>query len=242
MCEEASQLLGLYTSALSDFHHAQSGALNGPDPSGPEFREAKQAQEMARAALLAARRRYWDHVGSHGCRQETFAPRGEEARSARSVDWLWRRLGDAKIRLDRAHRSLEDIRQDRLPEPMTSADGAFTYKQALRVQASAADEYLGILNDLKAALLEAGHSAVPETAQAIASAREDPHRPDSLTPREREVFTHIASGKTSREVAELLGIAFKTVVVHRHRIYTKLGIHKASDLTLAALRLGVIEL
>ena len=142
--------------------------------------------------------------------------------------------------MDRVHQSLEEIRRNRLLDAVSSADGNYGYQQALRGHASAADEYLGVLNELKATLLN-GHSAGPKTAQRAVNGAEARHKPDSLTPREREVFTHIASGKSSREVADLLGIAFKTVVVHRHRIYSKLGIHKASDLTRAALRLGVIQ-
>ena len=51
----------------------------------------------------------------------------------------------------------------------------------------------------------------------------------------------IASGKSSRQIAEELGIAFKTAVVHRHNLHTKLKVHKATDLTRAAIRMGLID-
>lgn len=64
---------------------------------------------------------------------------------------------------------------------------------------------------------------------------------DGLSQREREVLVLIASGKSSKEIAEQLGIAFKTAVVHRHNLHTKLKVHKATDLTRAAIRMGLIE-
>ena len=63
-----------------------------------------------------------------------------------------------------------------------------------------------------------------------------------LTAREREVLTLIASGKSSRQIASALGIAFKTAVCHRSHIQTKLNLHNVADLTRAALRMGLIEL
>ena len=62
-----------------------------------------------------------------------------------------------------------------------------------------------------------------------------------LTERERQVLVLIASGNSSRQIADLLGIAFKTVVVHRQRLYSKLKVHKAVDLTRAAIRMGLIQ-
>lgn len=62
-----------------------------------------------------------------------------------------------------------------------------------------------------------------------------------LSEREREVLILIASGKTSREIAALLGIAFKTAVVHRQHLQKKLDLHRVADLTRAAIRMGLIE-
>jgi NarL family two-component system response regulator LiaR len=64
---------------------------------------------------------------------------------------------------------------------------------------------------------------------------------DGLSPREREVLVLIASGKSSRQIAEHLGIAFKTVGVHRHNLHAKLKVHKAVDLTRVAIRMGLID-
>ena len=66
----------------------------------------------------------------------------------------------------------------------------------------------------------------------------------SMTPlssREREVLALIASGKSSREIAATLGIAFRTVVTHRCHLYKKVQAHKATDVTRVAARMGLIE-
>lgn len=62
-----------------------------------------------------------------------------------------------------------------------------------------------------------------------------------LSDRERQVLTLIASGNTSREIADLLGITFKTAVVHRQHVQKKLDLHRVADLTRAAIRMGLIK-
>ena len=49
--------------------------------------------------------------------------------------------------------------------------------------------------------------------------------PDPLTPRERQVLQLIAEGKTTKEVASLLGISAKTAEAHRTKIMNKLETH-----------------
>lgn len=45
-----------------------------------------------------------------------------------------------------------------------------------------------------------------------------------LTPREIEVLTWVASGKTNPEIASILGVARRTVHHHLENIYRKLGV------------------
>lgn len=61
------------------------------------------------------------------------------------------------------------------------------------------------------------------------------------TPRELEVLGLIASGKSTKEVAHLLGITFKTAASHRSRIMAKVNANNTADLTRAAIRMGLIE-
>jgi two-component system, LuxR family, response regulator FixJ len=52
----------------------------------------------------------------------------------------------------------------------------------------------------------------------------------TLTAREHEVMTYIASGGTTREVALSLGISRRTIDTHRARIMKKLGARNLADL------------
>ena len=62
-----------------------------------------------------------------------------------------------------------------------------------------------------------------------------------LTVREREVLQLVGEGKTSREVARLLGVSLKTVETHRSNIMLKLNLHSTVDLVLYAVRNEIIE-
>jgi len=63
-----------------------------------------------------------------------------------------------------------------------------------------------------------------------ASAREAQERLARLTPREREVCAAVARGLKSKEIADELGAAVKTVNVHRSRVMTKLGVASVAAL------------
>ncbi|HKZ85781.1 MAG TPA: response regulator transcription factor [Anaerolineae bacterium] len=65
--------------------------------------------------------------------------------------------------------------------------------------------------------------------------------PDPLTTREREVLQLIAEGKTTKEVAQLLGMSVKTAESHRARIMAKLNIHETAGLVRYAIRRGLIQ-
>jgi DNA-binding NarL/FixJ family response regulator len=62
-----------------------------------------------------------------------------------------------------------------------------------------------------------------------------------LTPRERETIQLIAEGRSSKELAGLLGISTKTAETHRANVMRKLELHSVVDLVRYALRNSVIE-
>ena len=64
--------------------------------------------------------------------------------------------------------------------------------------------------------------------------------PDPLTERERQVLMMIASGNTTRMIAETLGLSSKTIESHRSRIMHKLHMHRAADLIRYAIRRQII--
>lgn len=71
--------------------------------------------------------------------------------------------------------------------------------------------------------------------------RADPVAHDPLSPREREILTLIAEGRTGREIAGMLGLKPKTVENHRGRMMEKLGIHTTAGLVRYALRAKIVE-
>lgn len=56
------------------------------------------------------------------------------------------------------------------------------------------------------------------------------HRMASLTPREREIARRAATGQTNPAIASELGIALRTVKLHRQRAMEKLGASGTADL------------
>jgi DNA-binding NarL/FixJ family response regulator len=63
--------------------------------------------------------------------------------------------------------------------------------------------------------------------------------PDVLSPRELEVLRMICAGRTSREVAEELGLSVNTVETHRRHIIGKLDLHSTAELVRYAIRHGI---
>ena len=63
----------------------------------------------------------------------------------------------------------------------------------------------------------------------------EPAYPDGLTPREVEVLTHLAQGKTNREIARELVLSDRTVQRHISNIYTKIHVRNRAEATTFAL-------
>ena len=60
----------------------------------------------------------------------------------------------------------------------------------------------------------------------------------TLTPREREVLTHVVAGRLNKQIAGDLGTVEKTIKVHRSRMLDKLGVRTVADLVRLATRLA----
>jgi FixJ family two-component response regulator len=61
-----------------------------------------------------------------------------------------------------------------------------------------------------------------------------------LTPREREVLTHVVSGQLNKEIADVLGTVEKTIKVHRARVMEKMKARSLAELVRLAERAGII--
>jgi len=62
---------------------------------------------------------------------------------------------------------------------------------------------------------------------------------DSLTPREREVFTLIVAGMLNKQIAYQLGTTERTIKAHRSRIMEKMQAESLADLIRCAEKLGI---
>jgi RNA polymerase sigma factor (sigma-70 family) len=64
---------------------------------------------------------------------------------------------------------------------------------------------------------------------------------DVLSPRERQVFKLVAEGKTSKEVAGIVGVKPSSVDTYRSRLMAKLKLANLAELVLFAVRHRVIK-
>jgi FixJ family two-component response regulator len=61
----------------------------------------------------------------------------------------------------------------------------------------------------------------------------------ALTPREREVLTHVVAGRLNKQIAGDLGTVEKTVKFHRGHLMKKLGVRTVADLVRLAEKAGI---
>ena len=64
---------------------------------------------------------------------------------------------------------------------------------------------------------------------------------DPLTSRERQVLQLVGEGKSTKDVASILGISVKTAESHRSRLMRKLDIHETASLVRYAIRRGLVQ-
>jgi DNA-binding NarL/FixJ family response regulator len=100
--------------------------------------------------------------------------------------------------------------------------------------------------DLVQAIREIRGNAIylsPTISRAVVEAYFDKATPpgDVLSSRERQVLQLVAEGKTTKEIAGVLGVSIKTADSHRARIMRKLDIHDTAGLVRYAIRRGLIH-
>jgi DNA-binding NarL/FixJ family response regulator len=67
------------------------------------------------------------------------------------------------------------------------------------------------------------------------------HDESSLSPREREILTLLAEGRTQSQIASTLVISSKTVATHIQHILSKLGVQSRAQAVAVAFRRGLVE-
>jgi DNA-binding NarL/FixJ family response regulator len=81
--------------------------------------------------------------------------------------------------------------------------------------------------------------AQPDAERVIARSRGGSRGPGGLSPRELEVLTLVAKGRTNREIATELVLSEKTVARHLSNMFDKLGVSSRSALTAYAYQHGL---
>src|SRR3954469_13375114 len=146
---------------------------------------------------------------------------------------------DAARELRKASQTLKVILLTRHEEPqyVTEALHAGVKGYVLKSQAA---------NDLVQAIEQVGRGAIylsPSMSRTVVEAYLSKTAPaaDPLTPRERQVLQMVGEGKSTKDVARLLGISIKTAESHRARLMRKLDIHETASLVRYAIRHGLVQ-
>jgi two-component system, NarL family, invasion response regulator UvrY len=114
---------------------------------------------------------------------------------------------------------------------------------ALRALRAGAYGYVNKGGDPQQLVAQGRKYVTPEIAQMLvesltAPVAEHPH--ERLSDRELQTLTMIASGKRLSDIAEELNLSPKTVSVYRARVLEKLGLANNSELTVYAIRNGLV--
>jgi DNA-binding NarL/FixJ family response regulator len=89
-----------------------------------------------------------------------------------------------------------------------------------------------------------GHTYIErEIAEDLvfASVRETPHPLKDLSSRDLEILRQLAEGRTLSQIADTVGIGYKTAANNCSRIKAKLGAASTADLIRIALRYGLVD-
>jgi DNA-binding NarL/FixJ family response regulator len=120
---------------------------------------------------------------------------------------------------------------------LTSATQPSAASQAIRAGAAGV-LYKDIDPDALVRAIRSVHDGNVLLAQEAAGSLVRGSRADSLTPREREVLSRIAEGKSNREIARLLRLSEKTVKAHVSAVLAKLGVQDRTQAAVYAVRHG----
>jgi two-component system, NarL family, invasion response regulator UvrY len=100
-----------------------------------------------------------------------------------------------------------------------------------------------VLIDAIRAIAKGQHYLDAQIAQrmAVQDISGDKGPVDQLSPREFEVFLHLARGQSVAQISETLTLSSSTIGTHLYNIKQKLGLVNQSEMTLLAVRHGLID-
>lgn len=186
--------------------------------------QVRLATHMRNARAVRLAREAVD-VGGHGV--AVVDGRGRLAwRSPQAQHWLGEAFGQAD--LDAAARWLAEATPG--PTPDEAAPPPLLRRPLPDGRVLAA-RHLGSIGMGEAMWLLSPQAAGEVAPSRLASA--------ALTPRETEVLSWVAKGKTNRDVADILGMSPRTVNKHLEHVFEKLGVEtRAAAAALASRELG----
>ena len=144
---------------------------------------------------------------------------------------------------------LKELKNEWQRLPVLVLSGHSEDEFALRVLKAGAEGYMtkdAVLEELAKAvrkILGGGRYVSSALAEKLAvGVKKDPTRTphETLSDREYEVMSSIASGKTVTEIAEELSLSAKTISTYRARILEKLGVKNSAEITQYAIRNGLV--
>ena len=184
-----------------------------------------------------------DGAGTHRRERTIVLSESAEERETGGSGQLTRGAGtidrDAARELRKISQSIKIILLTRHDEPqyVTEALRAGVKGYVLKSQAA---------NDLVGAIHQVGRGGIylsPNISRTVVDAYLSKTEPaaDPLTARERQVLQMVGEGKSTKDVARLLGISTKTAESHRARLMRKLDIHETASLVRYAIRRGLVQ-
>jgi len=134
-----------------------------------------------------------------------------------------------------------EMKRRQIPVPVVFMTGHGTIPMSVQaIREGAVDFLTKPFSD--EALLQAVHHAL-ERHQAL---RQESHRHrealaklSTLTSREREILEQLISGKLNKQIGADLGIAERTVKIHRSRVLEKMGVQSVAELARIAQSLDI---
>jgi DNA-binding NarL/FixJ family response regulator len=182
---------------------------------------------------------------------------GYDARPTPDADELVERLGRERpalaiveVELPGAANGLEVMQQlhdafdDALPVILVSARQTDAFDRTAGLMLGA-DDYLTKPLDPSELLARVKRSlrrASPASANGNGSGNGHRNGDDSgLSPRERQILTLLAEGRTQRQIADELVISSKTVATHIQHVLSKLGVNTRAQAVAMAFQKGLVE-
>jgi len=108
------------------------------------------------------------------------------------------------------------------------------------LKTQAAEDLVRAIEEVSRGALYVSPGVAVSLVDAILEKDESPA--SLLTPRERQILQLIAESKSTKQIARILGISYKTAESHRSRLMKKLDIHETAGLVRYAVRRGLVQL